>query len=400
MEVERIMKAVILDDEILQLTLLKNRLENDLSGIDVVGSFDNPYKLLDSIDILNPEIAFLDIHLPGIKGIEVASIIQEKMPHIEIVFITGYDQYAIQAFDLFAFDYILKPIQLKRLERTVNKLLEKKSIHPTLITAKPISTLTINCFPSLQLFNEKGQEIPIKWRTFKALELFAYFVHHKGTVIERKTLVDLFWPELDEDRGSQQLYTTIYHIRKILKTENINSIRLKHSKGYFGGYVLEAGDSVIFEAEKWEAELRSLLLIDKQNELRYESLLAQYKGDYFASYDFIWAEAEQERLRKLWLYHVHTICDYYVNGNQYEKAAEWLTCIQEKQPYEEEAYFKLMKLYSQMNHRFLVEEQYHKLTEKMNELGVEPAPDSISWFTQWNKQRNPDDQKTKMPTKG
>lgn len=378
------MKVVLLDDEILQLNGLKNKLESDFNGLEVVGAFVNPYELLDKIDALNPEVIFLDIHLPGIQGIEVANIIQEKAPHMEFVFITGFDQYAIQAFELFAFDYILKPIQSKRLEKTITRLINKKS--DVLPAATPIPKLTINCFQSLRLFNESGTEIPIKWRTSKALELFAYFIHNKGTVIERDTLLELFWPELDEARAAQQLYTTIYHIRKVLKTGKIDSIHLVHSKEYFGGYVLKTDESVVFETEKWENELKSIHLIEKQNEAVFAALLLQYEGDYCGSYDFTWAEAEQERLRKFWLYHMYVLCHYYINEKQSVKAVQQLIDIQKKQPYEEEAYFKLMKLYAETNQNYLVEEQFRNLTEKMEDLGVETSSIITAWFAQWQTQ--------------
>lgn len=378
------MKAVLLDDELLQLNKLKNILKNNFKKIEIVGAFEDPYELLDTIDALRADVVFLDIHLPGIHGIEVASIIQEKAPDMEIVFTTGYDQYAIEAFELFAFDYILKPIQLKRLEKTINRLLDKKS-PGTLGSTKQIPKLTINCFQSLRLFSEEGSEIPIKWRTSKALELFAYFVHNKGKIIEREILLDLFWPDLDEGRGAQQLYTTIYHIRNTLKKEKIDSLQLIHSKEYYGGYILKSDEKVSFETQQWESELKSYPSIDKYNEAGYESILLKYTGDYFASYDFTWAEAEQQRLRNLWFYHVHLACVFYIKEKQYPKAVQWLTAIQEKQPYEEEAYFKLMKLYSKMNQNYLVEEQYYILSEKMNELGVEPTFEITDWFKQWKK---------------
>lgn len=380
------MKAVLLDDELIQLKGLKTKLEKDFSGIDVVGAFDDPYELLDNIGALDPEVVFLDIHLPGIQGIEVATIIQERSPHIDIIFITGYDQYAIQAFELFAFDYILKPIQSKRLEKTIDRLMEKQNSSIS-ETAKRIPKLTISCFGSLHLYNGEGTEIPIKWRTSKALELFAYFVHHHGKVIERETLLDLFWPEQDEARSSQQLYTTIYHIRKVLKTEKIDSVHLVHSKEYYGGYILQTDESVVYATEEWEKELQSYLSIDKGNAEKHESLLCQYKGDYYAAYDFNWAEAEQERLRKCWFYHVSRMYGYYIQENQPTQAVHWLKRLQEKHPYEEEVHFRLMKLYAELDQRFLVEEQFRNLIEKMDDLGVKPAFEITAWLDQWQKQQ-------------
>ncbi|MFX5393192.1 response regulator, partial [Acinetobacter baumannii] len=69
-----------------------------------------------------PEVAFLDIRMPGLTGLEVAAAATAESPHTQVVFVTAYDQYAIDAFERGAIDYLLKPIAPQRLEATVQRL--------------------------------------------------------------------------------------------------------------------------------------------------------------------------------------------------------------------------------------------------------------------------------------
>ena len=115
------MKALIVDDERLARTELK-RLLNPFKDIKVVGEAVNADDALEKIQQLKPELLFLDIQMPGKTGFEML----EELDSVPIVvFTTAYDEYALKAFEYNALDYLLKPIEPKRLEETVNKLVEK-----------------------------------------------------------------------------------------------------------------------------------------------------------------------------------------------------------------------------------------------------------------------------------
>ncbi len=111
--------AIIADDEEnlrMGLCLLLERLWPELK---ILGQAQNGIEALSLIELEKPDIAFLDIQMPGITGIAVA----KKVAHsCKIVFITAYDQFAVQAFESEAVDYILKPLSRKRLETTLERL--------------------------------------------------------------------------------------------------------------------------------------------------------------------------------------------------------------------------------------------------------------------------------------
>jgi len=116
------MKALIIDDERLARTELK-RLLSPFKEINVVGEAVNADDALEKIQELNPDLLFLDIQMPGKTGFDMLEEL-DSVP--TVIFVTAYDEYALKAFEYNALDYLLKPIEPKRLEETVNKLIEKK----------------------------------------------------------------------------------------------------------------------------------------------------------------------------------------------------------------------------------------------------------------------------------
>jgi DNA-binding LytR/AlgR family response regulator len=115
----RTIRAIIAEDEIPSLNLLKKQLLSVWPDLDIVGEAENGMEAKQMIEELRPDCAFLDIKMPGLSGMEVA---RRTAGICRVVFITAYDQYAVDAFDNEAVDYILKPATEERLTRTVNRI--------------------------------------------------------------------------------------------------------------------------------------------------------------------------------------------------------------------------------------------------------------------------------------
>jgi two-component system, LytTR family, response regulator len=107
---------LLLDDELPALSYMKVLCEQ-LPDVEVVKAFNEPQLFLDSINNLNFNACILDIQMPGISGLEVA----QKLSGKAIIFTTAYKEYAAEAFDLHAVDYLRKPIQKERLEQAILK---------------------------------------------------------------------------------------------------------------------------------------------------------------------------------------------------------------------------------------------------------------------------------------
>src|SRR4026208_1723525 len=112
------MRAIIIDDERLARTELRKLLQ-DYPEVEVVDEAANADEGINKIDSLQPDLVFLDIQMPGKTGFDLLTDL-ERAPHV--IFTTAYDEYALKAFDVNALDYLLKPIEPKRLADAVHKL--------------------------------------------------------------------------------------------------------------------------------------------------------------------------------------------------------------------------------------------------------------------------------------
>jgi len=116
------MRAILVDDEALANFDLRRQLEK-IGGIDIVAEFKDAQEAVRQAESFEPEAAFLDIDMPVLSGIEVAELLQMRLPNLKVVFVTAYDDYAIKAFELNAVDYLLKPVNTERLRRTYGSAL-------------------------------------------------------------------------------------------------------------------------------------------------------------------------------------------------------------------------------------------------------------------------------------
>ncbi|WP_027467307.1 two-component system response regulator BtsR [Deefgea rivuli] len=113
------MRALLVDDEPLARDELRNLLA--AAGVDVIGEASNAIEAMQGINQLRPDVVFLDIQMPRISGLELVGMLDpERMPFI--VFVTAFDEHAVQAFEEHAFDYLLKPVAPLRLAKTLARL--------------------------------------------------------------------------------------------------------------------------------------------------------------------------------------------------------------------------------------------------------------------------------------
>lgn len=114
-------KAVIVEDEKPARDLVKNYMES-IADLEIIGEFDNGFDGLKAINELKPDVIFLDVQMPKLSGFEMLEVLDHKP---EVIFTTAYDQYAINAFEQNAVDYLLKPFSKDRFIEAIDKLKER-----------------------------------------------------------------------------------------------------------------------------------------------------------------------------------------------------------------------------------------------------------------------------------
>ncbi len=128
--------AIIADDERLMRDQLRMRLGQVWPELEIIGEAKNGDEAIELVDQLKPDFTFLDIRMPGKTGMEAAAVIGNKS---NIVFVTAYDAYAVEAFERGAIDYVLKPPEPERLQVTVDRLKSRLSKQATAVAGADIN---------------------------------------------------------------------------------------------------------------------------------------------------------------------------------------------------------------------------------------------------------------------
>jgi two-component system LytT family response regulator len=121
-KIKFMLKVILIDDERLARSELK-RLLQDFPDVEVIGEAANANEGIEKIETLNPDLIFLDIQMPGKTGFDMLTEL-EKTPHV--IFVTAYDEFAIKAFEVNALDYLMKPVEPKRLSDAILKVKQKE----------------------------------------------------------------------------------------------------------------------------------------------------------------------------------------------------------------------------------------------------------------------------------
>lgn len=156
-------KCVIAEDETLLREALVQLLAEVWPELEIVAACDDGGSALEAIATHQPEVAFLDIRMPGLTGLEVAAALPQASPATQAVFVTAYDQYAIDAFDQGAVDYLLKPVGRARLAATVQRI--KTRIDSGVRDADALAALVARLGASMP---NTSKEPPLVWLTASA----------------------------------------------------------------------------------------------------------------------------------------------------------------------------------------------------------------------------------------
>ncbi|WP_168118781.1 response regulator [Paenibacillus sp. HB172176] len=279
--------VVIVDDEHLVLNLM-NMIVGRNAGFSIVGSFTDPHEALKRIPELRPDILFLDIEMPLMNGMELARLVRERFDRGMIVFTTAHMQYALEAFDVEAIDYVLKPVSDEVLERIRKRLLKRIAAQEA---APDRGESTIRCFGGFEVRGEDGKLV--RFPTRKTEELLAYLLCHPDQNNGKWRLAELLWPEMDGERAIHNLHSTMHRLKKTLKN---SGIKLEINKST-EGYVLETGqisyDLLAFEQAKSNIVEAS---IDWE---RGDWLFTQYRGPLYDEKPYLWKLPPEEKFRRM-----------------------------------------------------------------------------------------------------
>lgn len=368
------MRTILVDDERLALRHLRYQL-SDLERIEIVGEYTDACDAEEAAPELMPDLAFVDIEMPGMSGIVLAERLVRRLPELRIVFVTAYEEYAVKAFEMNAIDYVLKPVSRERLALTVERLTPEAASAVSRQQEETEGRLPLlHVLQKLELSDPEPVAIP--WRTAKTKELFTYFVLHQDRYLSRETLLDVLWPDLEQRRGFQLLYTTVYLLRRAI-SEHLPFAELEAEDK---GYRMKLR-GVRLDAAIWEQGLNGRMDARSGTISEHLALIDRYRGDLLAESGYLWAEGERQRLRNLWFRHAMALADRMVRENLLSEALKLMVRITEWFPYAEDAHFLMMKVFRRTGDHDAVKQRYELLKQLcLDEYDAPPRDEITAWY--------------------
>lgn len=360
------LRTIVVDDEQPAIDMMIRLLEQS-GSVEVAGAFRKPKDAIARIAELKPDVAFLDVQMPLMNGMELAERLVELHEDLEIVFTTAFDHYAVEAFRLNAIDYLLKPVTPEQLSRTIARLLKRKGLLAKPPGPAPGARLV--CFGGFRLLAPGGGEASIRWRTAKSEELLAFLYMHSAKETPKWEIMEQLWPGCTSEQAHSHLHTTMYKMKKTLKDAGIEA-KIQFNKG---GYRLEWID-VTSDMKEFELFARQAPPLSEATLALYDRQLRLYGGDLFGDRGYPWCMREREEYRHEYEQLSKKLCRYWMALGRYEAAAGRVRALLEHSALDEEAHELLLQIYDLQNDRIGLIQHYHKMASLFDaELGIKPG---------------------------
>ena len=364
------LKAIVVDDENLSAQYICRLLENE--KVQVLYQSTNPCEAFEKIHRLEPDVVFLDIEMPEISGLDLAERLTSGGYAGEIVFVTAYSQYAIEAFEVNALAYLLKPIRKEELRKAIDRVEKRRAA--TLAYDKYNNEhrkIRISLLGNASLYIGEDNT-PIRWLTSKSAELLAFMLLQKDyKEISKWKLIEAIWPDKDKDKGDINLRSTISRLNKTLR-ENFIKISIISTGN---GYKLDVKEEDIeVDAFKLEAMILSSAKISHENVNYYESIILEYKAMLLEGFSEEWCNSLRNIYHMYFINGAKKLVNYYENNSV--EPARILNIIElmiKYEPYDESLREIALKLHYNIGGRKSAQKYYRdycKLIKK--DLGIEP----------------------------
>lgn len=255
------MRTILIEDEPHILRMMERIIQAEPT-LKWMGSFHDPIQALEFLATQHVDLVFLDIEMPTMNGIDVAKRLPETT---QVVFTTAHGQYAVEAFDIQATHYLLKPITEDMIHQLIPRVTKR---YTETLQSEHHRTCTIQCFDNFSVKTQDGELV--KWPTQKTEELFAYLIYHRDTVVNKWLIAETLYPDIDEpQRALHNVYNLVYRLKKTLAEYDL-SIKVQTINN---GYSLHLDDVCLCDYHDWlnagatkpfsQTEANARLFVDK-----------------------------------------------------------------------------------------------------------------------------------------
>lgn len=215
------MIALCVDDEPIMLELLKKAVEAS-PDIDEVYAFEEESDALEWAETNHFDIAFLDIELHGVSGTDVARRLRDKIPYLPIIFCTGYSEYALEAMQLHADGYLLKPIHAENVQNEIDRLIGRNSTKPLLFVSE-----------NGMSFNDMNGEVIVFHRS-RTNELAHILIEADGKFLTKEELCDKLFGSTPGffEKNRNYFFQLVRDLSAALALHGAEAFLIKSSNGY------------------------------------------------------------------------------------------------------------------------------------------------------------------------
>lgn len=219
------MQIIATDDEKGALAILLDAIEQavEIEGIDAqIKGFRSAKEALEYGEEQLVDVAFLDIRMREMTGIELATRLKENNPRINIIFVTGYSDYMMKAFELHVSGYVTKPVDVEDVCKQLKNLL-----YPIRVE----NEIYVKCFGNFEVVcNGK----PVEFKRSKAKEMLAYLIDRQGASATRKEIAAAIFGDQDYDSKQQNYFTKIYQsLKETLVVIGLEDVLVKGRNSYY-----------------------------------------------------------------------------------------------------------------------------------------------------------------------
>ncbi|MEK3674137.1 response regulator [Paenibacillus sp. FSL R10-2771] len=354
------LRAIIVDDERLSLNQLSWVL-SESGEVVICQTFQNPVKAYEYARDNPIDIAFLDISMPEVSGMKLSRQLHELYEAMDVVFVTGYEEYALQAFDASATDYLLKPVSAERVRQTLDKIRRR----PRRPEVEPV--LEVCMFGGFKLLHPGPDRKPLKLRSPKTEELFAYLLYKRS--VSRDEIMDTLWGGFESGKASNNLNSNLYYIRKAISESGLKVCLLPDRNE-----VQIVENSLSCDLYAFERLLREIRMNRDGHTELLKQAAALYTGPFLKGKTYEWASTKARRLEQDYIELQELAARIYLEQHQMEQALQAYDEILRIDALREDIAGQALRLLIGLGRTSEAIRRYRKLEEVLlQELGTQPG---------------------------
>ncbi|WP_256760486.1 response regulator [Cohnella sp. WQ 127256] len=360
------MKVLIVDDEPAMLLVMK-RMLSTMEDVELVGSFCSAAEALNFVRDCDVDLAILDIMIAEDDGLELARRLRSIRAELAIVFTTSHAEFAMDAYDVYPLDYIVKPISRIRLTQTIARaanMYSAATYDTGDLVPNQLMVRGMGCFEV-----SSKQEGSVKWISKKSMELFAYLLTSRGRSVAKIRILEDIFPEMPVKNAETYLNTAVYQLRKVLSLQGFKDVVISAQEQYRVDM-----DQIVVDFIRFELVMEEMIEINEDNEAAAIEVEKEYIGELFEGKCYDWANAEKERLTMLFVSFLKRLASWLLARKRFSEAAQMAKKILSRNEFDEESSLLMLNIFATMGDRQSLHNYYERYTQLLLlELGMQPS---------------------------